>query len=56
MALEETTAAIRQLDDQQFNALSDEMYIMREERRARPAVEHAKQEAESKPQRRLCSN
>lgn len=47
MTLEEITTAIRQLDDQDFNALSDQMFIMREERRARPAVEQAKREAEA---------
>lgn len=47
MTLDEITQAIRQLDDAQFNALSDSMFIMREERRARPAVEQAKQAAEA---------
>ena len=44
MTLEEIIAAIKQLDDQDFNALSDEMYPMREERRARPQVEQAQAE------------
>ena len=47
MTLDEITGAIRQLDDTDFNALSDQMFIMREERRARPAVEQAKQSAEA---------
>lgn len=47
MTLDEITGAIRQLDDTDFNALSDQMFIMREERRARPAVEQAKQAAEA---------
>lgn len=41
MTLEEITTAIRQLDDQTFDALSDEMFTMREERRTRPQVEQA---------------
>lgn len=44
MTLDEITTAIRQLDDTDFNALSDQMFIMREERRARPAVEQAQAE------------
>lgn len=47
MTLDEIIAGIEQLDDQDFNALYDRMFIMREERRARPAVEQAKQAAES---------
>ena len=50
MTLEEITAAIRQLDDQTFNALSDEMFTMREERRARPQVEQAQAELVSELQ------
>ena len=44
MTPDEITGAIRQLDDTDFNALSDQMFIMREERRARPAVEQAQAE------------
>lgn len=47
MTLDEITTAIRQLDDAGFDTLSDRMYAMREERRARPAIEQAKQEVES---------
>lgn len=47
MTLDEIIAGIEQLDDTDFNALSDRMVPMREERRARPAVEQAKQAAEA---------
>lgn len=44
MTLDEITTAIRQLDDASFDTLSDRMYAMREERRARPVIEQAQAE------------
>ena len=44
MTLDEIIAGIEQLDDQQFTTLDDRMFTMRQERRARPAVEQAQAE------------
>lgn len=41
MTLDEITAAIRDLTDDDFNRLSDEMFTMRREREARPQVEQS---------------
>lgn len=44
MTLDQIIAGIEELGDQDFNTLSDRMFTMREERRARPQVEQAQAE------------